>query len=521
MLIPPILFSASFTIDFHAFCRLFFQIFLLAVPGVIISALLIATSLIVLLPSDWNFESAMLLGSMLAATDPVSVVTLLKEVGAPYRLTVLIEGESLVNDGIAYALFVILLAQVSGESNLDIGQTIGTIVYVVVVGATIGIFGGIVTIRLMVYIWNDATMEISLTVIMTWGVFLLGDVFGASGVLAVVAYGLTFASRSISHVSGEVKVAMRQVWTFLEFVATSLIFFYSGVISAFSIVGNKDDGFLGWQYILYVLVLYIFVFIIRFVMVGMFYWILKKTGYGMDWRRALILSWSGLRGALGLIAAVEVAEFRSCEDEDPFPQECIEARLQSQIIFAMSEIVVLSILINGVTMQWLVAKLELAKRSNTARKTFEYNLSALNDIVGQQIADAKMDSDISGADFEMVWSFMPALSISRSEYRGGTNVHGKATDRLTYIENEEISNAPIKQGIVFNPVKNTKEAAVETRYRFLLFVKARYFHRFETGSCGSWPTLRILNEAVATSMDRLAEPLHEWDLLETYCHLGD
>lgn len=532
LFLPPLLFASASTVDFHIFSRIAFQATLLALPGVLLSAALTALSLVAFFPSDWTFTTGMMFGSILAATDPVAVVALLKELGAPPNFSVLVEGESLLNDGVAYALFLLFLSYVTLESVPSVGGMIYLIAFSVTIGVFIGVLTGVFSLKLMGYIWNDPALEICLTIIMTWGVFLLGDALGASGVLAVVAFGLTFASQSMSYLSHEVQHAMHEVWELLEFMANTLVFVYSGLVCASSIAG--DEQFLGWDYLGNLFLLYVVINLVRFFVVAVFYVPLKNSGYGMDYGRAFLISWSGLRGAVGLVAAIEVSERPSCPGPETIGHAsgnstaatsesymvigCVDQKLKDMVLFYMAGIVVLTILINGTSTQWVIAKLGITKRSQTARKNFERSISLLNDLIGKDITAAKENPDTANADFNVVWSFMPVLSTGSIGQRAN---HGAAVDPMTFLHQKTKLNR--KENAMFSDdACGPEEAIAETRYRFLNFVKANYTLQFENGSCGSWPTLRILNESVSASLDDLSRPLNSWALLEKqYIHLHD
>jgi NhaP-type Na+/H+ or K+/H+ antiporter len=124
--LPPLIFESAFSIDWHIIKAEIVQILILAGPGLVINAFVTAAVMRFVLMYDgaFTFEAAVMFGALISATDPVAVVSLLKDLGASRTLSTLIEGESLINDGTAFVLFTITLDLVKGES-LDILEATG------------------------------------------------------------------------------------------------------------------------------------------------------------------------------------------------------------------------------------------------------------------------------------------------------------------------------------------------------------------------------------------------------------
>ena len=117
--LPPLIFESAFGAEWHVMLREFGQSLTLAFPGVLINTMLTAVFCVYAFPYSWTWAEAITFGSIVSATDPVAVVSILKELGASKRLATLIEGESLLNDGSAFVLYVIALQFVKGEDPLS------------------------------------------------------------------------------------------------------------------------------------------------------------------------------------------------------------------------------------------------------------------------------------------------------------------------------------------------------------------------------------------------------------------
>src|SRR6266545_2753407 len=186
LLVPPLVFEAAFHLNLDHLRRDFWLILLLALPGVILTTLLVGG--VVAWGTGLAIQTAMVFGALVSATDPVAVVALFRRLGVPRRLQVLLEGESLFNDGTAIVMFNLMLSiAVAGKFN-----AIGSIREFLTVGGggfLIGIALGIVFSRTIGRI-DDPLVETTLTTVLAFGSYLLAEYFHVSGVLAVVAAGI-------------------------------------------------------------------------------------------------------------------------------------------------------------------------------------------------------------------------------------------------------------------------------------------------------------------------------------------
>jgi CPA1 family monovalent cation:H+ antiporter len=241
-----------------------------------------------------GFKEALIFGAMISATDPVAVVALFRSLGVPKRLQVILEGESLFNDGTAIVVFNIVAAYaVSGHFNL--GSGILEFLLVSGGGILVGAACGIIVSQLIGRI-DNYLVETTLTTILAYGSYLIADMlFGVSGVLAVVAAGLAYGRLGSRGMSPTTRIVVFNFWEYAAFLANSFVFLIIGLQIAPRMLMDNAAA-IGWA-ILAVLTA-------RAVTVYGLAWI----GKGMTFQWKNVLFWSGLRGAISLALALSLAE---------------------------------------------------------------------------------------------------------------------------------------------------------------------------------------------------------------------
>ncbi|WP_170135026.1 cation:proton antiporter [Acuticoccus kandeliae] len=346
LLLPPLLFDAAFRIDARRMLDDAAPIFLLAVVAVCVSTFAIGFALAPL--GMQPLVICLLLGAIVSTTDPLAVLSIFRDVGAPARLVRIVEGESLWNDAAAIALFTILLTAAStGAGSFQEGLVVFFVSGVggLVVGAAMG-FGASSVIALTRH--HPAALT-SVTVALAYLSYIVCEsLLGISGAMAVVAAGLVTAGRAQSgrgpaawrHVSG--------IWDQLAFWSNSLVF----VFSAFMVptLLSRFDSSVG----IAVVVLVIAAFGARALVLWGFLPILQKAALAqhIGHRAKTLLWWGGLRGALTLVLALSVKEHASIS---PSAQEFVAVLATAFTLF--------TILVNGLTLRPLTRLLGLHRLS--------------------------------------------------------------------------------------------------------------------------------------------------------------
>ena len=231
LFVPPLVFEAAFHIEYRLLRESLIPILALAVPGVLITTVVVG--LLVSAGVSLPLTTGLVFGALISATDPVAVVALFRALGAPKRLTVLVEGESLFNDGTAIVVFNLALASAvsaatGGAGGFAVIPAVVDFIRVSAVGLGVGVGLGWITARLIARI-DDYLIETTLTTVLAFGSYLVAEQFHASGVLAVVAAGIVCGNVGPRGMSPTTRVVLYNFWEYLAFVANSLVFLLIGL----------------------------------------------------------------------------------------------------------------------------------------------------------------------------------------------------------------------------------------------------------------------------------------------------
>ena len=300
---------------------------------------------------EFTWEASLMFGSIVSATDPVAVVALLKELGASKRLATMIEGESLLNDGTAMVVFLVLIDLVEGNT-LTAGEIISMFVRLSAGGIILGLLGGVLLAAILARLHNDAVREMNATIFVSYLLFYVAEStpLHVSGILAIVALGLYMTTSGKTKISAESMHTVHGIWGYVGFVAETVIFIVSGVI-----MGERASTSNTITYIDYLKLLgvYVGLHFIRFFTIFVSWPLLRKIGYGMSFAQVVLCSYAGLRGAVGLSLALMVAGSTK-----------IPRQVQDIVLLHVAGVALLTLLINASTTGAVVKYLGLAKTSD-------------------------------------------------------------------------------------------------------------------------------------------------------------
>jgi CPA1 family monovalent cation:H+ antiporter len=301
--IPGLVFEASLAVDLAELRRRVIPISLLASLGVVLTVAAIGVLAHYGLGFSW--ASGMLLGAIVAATDPIAVVNLLRQVEAPKGLAAILEGESLFNDGTGVAIFAAVLATIlSGHpSFVDAGARF---VLTVAGGVALGVLVGTLGVFLLRLV-GEAELEIMITLVVAYGSYLAADLLHASGVVAVVSAGIVvarFGSRS-GRLHG---TQLLGFWNLLAFVLNAILFLLIG--TELPTKGLLAAGGL-------VLGAYLIMFVTRALPVYALLGLSDPAGTSIPWSWRHLTFWGGMRGALSVALALSVTGYAQVDPRVP------------------------------------------------------------------------------------------------------------------------------------------------------------------------------------------------------------
>ena len=293
--VPGLVFEASLALDLDEMWRRVVPISLLATLGVFLTVMLIGALAHYGLGLDW--ASGFLLGAIVAATDPIAVVQLLRQVGAPRGLEAILDGESLFNDGTGVAVFSAVLGTIlSGHpSAMDAGLRF---TYVTGVGGAIGLAAGAAAVVALRRV-REAELEILITLVLAYGAYLAADVVHASGVVSVVAAGIVVA-RYGSRTGRLQGTQLHGFWNLLAFVLNAILFLLVGV----ALPAQRLAAVAGLALGAYAIML-----VARAVPVYGLLGLAGVRGSSIPWSWKHMTMWGGLRGALSVALALSVATY--------------------------------------------------------------------------------------------------------------------------------------------------------------------------------------------------------------------
>jgi len=335
-LLPPLVFEAALQLDWRRFQKDLFLTLILAFAGVAIAGSVVGAGMHYV--AGWSWIGAGLFGTLIAATDPVSVIAAFREMKAEKRLSMVVESESLLNDGAAAVGFGILLAMAEGGAHDPV-----TIAWSFVLATGGGVLAGVVISGLALAIarkTDDYLVEMTLTTIAAYSSFLIAEHFHASGVIAALTAGLVVGGVSAKGIIADKdRPFVLAFWDYVAFLANSLVFILIGMNAA-----NQPLRELGSVVAITAIVV---VLIGRVVSVYPLALLFVRSRWRLPLPYQHVLFWGGLRGALALALALAVP---------------VSVPERSGIIVAAFLVVAFSILVQGLTMPWLLKHFGLTER---------------------------------------------------------------------------------------------------------------------------------------------------------------
>jgi CPA1 family monovalent cation:H+ antiporter len=344
--LPPLLYAAAYRTSWRQFTAHARPILVLAVVLVIVTAVTVAVAASVLRPS-LPVAAAVVLGALVSPPDPAAATTVAARLGLPQRLVTILEGEGLFNDVTALTLYqVMVFAVVTGS--LRATSALGLFGYSVVLAVLAGLGTGWVSSRLLDGL-PSGTVRAALSLLIPFGAYLPTAALHGSGVLAVLTTAL-YLGHTRAYADATSRVTGRTFWEVIELLVTCLTFGLVGLelVTVIRAVGNQAGRLLGFAGIICAVVIAVRVM-----------WLVPGTALARrrarpgsadeqvpgDWRGTVVVSWAGMRGVVTVASALAVP--RLTRAGTPFPG-------RDQIIFVAVAVVLVTLIVQGISLPWLI-----------------------------------------------------------------------------------------------------------------------------------------------------------------------
>lgn len=438
LFLPILIFDAAYELNLHIFKKTLANATLLAAPGLIICMLLTGALMMgvaTFIPGfeSWTWAFALMFGALISATDPVAVVALLHELKTSKRFSTLVDAESLLNDGTGIVCFMLFFgAYAAGETTH--ASPVITFIREVGLSTLLGFLLTRIVIWFITRINSEEMVQNSVIILAAYLTFILSQYYlGVSGVIALVAFGLTVTYVGKPRLKPQVNTFMEHFWELLTYIANTLIFILVGVV-----IAEKVD--FSWGALGVLILIYIALNLIRFAMIMLLYPVMKRLGYGLTRRESVILTWGGLRGALAMTLALMVS-YTPAIPED----------IRSQVLFFTAGIVTLTLCINATTMRALLNRLGLT-HVPSARTMLAYRIEkSIRDNSEKYLEGLKKRDALEGANWHKVESYMTAQPQEPAK-----NPQNKAMlpeIRLRVLDKEKaICREIYEEGVISKPV---------------------------------------------------------------------
>ncbi len=340
VLLPLLLFESAFHINFHQFRLQFKTITFLATFGLLVSIFAIAYFLV--LAIGYPIEMALLFGAIISATDPIAVISLFKTLGAPKRLGLVADGESMLNDATGVIAFKVVssfvLASTAFQSK-DLFDSVGTFAYTFVGSLIFGAIVGYIFSKIIERISNDRVIETTMTVAAALGSFVAAEhFFHFSGVISTVITGIVVGNLGKTKFSPGVREFVEEFWSYFAFLSVSLVFFFATFNLDFSIFTYNPQNIV---YAIIAVLLGRAISIYGSCLITNYIPLFKdEPNVPMNWQH--ILNWGGLRGVIPLVLVYSLPEDFAYRND--------------MLSFTMGAFL-FTLLINGLTIRTLLLKL--------------------------------------------------------------------------------------------------------------------------------------------------------------------
>lgn len=338
LLVPPLVFEAALRLSLKTLRKEALPILLLAVPGVLISTFIVGS--VVSLGAGIPFGFAVAFGALISATDPVAVIAFFRSLRVDKRLSILIEGESLLNDGVAVVMFTLALTSAAAIGPASSPTLLGSVVEFLRVaggGIVVGLLSGLLVAQIIGRL-DDRLVETTLSMALAVGSFVVAETVDVSGILAVLTAGLVIGTLDLKQLSPTTRITLYNFWDLLAFVANSVVFLIVGLqITLDRLAAHAGD----------VAIAVLAILVSRAIVVYSVSALSSRAVEPIPTKYRHVMFWGGLRGAVSLALALSLS--------GPFSED-----LQTMTF----GVVLFTLVVQGLSIEALIKRLGLANMTH-------------------------------------------------------------------------------------------------------------------------------------------------------------
>jgi len=345
LIVPALIFSAALGMKLNRFLSRITPILILAIPGLIIGTLI--TGYLVGALTPLAMGSAMIFGALISATDPVAVVAIFKEQKAPEDLAILVDGESLLNDGTSMVMFSVVCTVVLSHKALGLvtlSEAALQFCYIFFGGIATGVVTTLALYYLAFQGRKSPTVQIAISLLIAYVSFIVAEKMGVSGVMSTVAAAVAYRELYTGKKDMDMHIHIDYFWDFATFIANSSIFLLLGLSEEF-----LYETFDLYKHLLPSLAIVIAAVLIAriFVVFGSSIVANKFCKHKISMAKQIVMHWGGLRGALPLAMALSLTN-----------ADVGETNRQIIVLFTLV-IILFTLIVEGITIKPLMKKLKI------------------------------------------------------------------------------------------------------------------------------------------------------------------
>lgn len=493
--IPALVFETSFSTDWYTFKREIWQIIPLATSAVILSTLLTGFMLTHILEYNLSFSESMIIGTMLSSTDHVSIVAQLKEIHADSRFELLMQGETLLSEGTVMVLLYVFIAETAGSGSGNWYSSVGYFCRLFGGGVLLGAAFAVAVIFCLRKVVNDEVQETNLTFVTAYLLFFTaeGTMIHVSGTIATVTYGLIMSAWGKTVISPSVEEKIHSFWMLIGHNIEAIVFMLGGMLIGHQII---EDDSLGADDVGKLFECFIFIHLIRAIVIAVHFPILRKLGYGLTLKEAFVLVLAGLKGASSIMLTLLV-----------YYNHDLSKEVRDLSLFMTVWVSALSVFLDSLALKYTVKWLGMEKLSAVQENMMIQVTNQLIEKTTRKLNKMRKRDDMKLADWDSVIKKAGDRNII-------TKIFKSSIAGSKIIKNNKEATIPVllelyKEAVVVE----SDEVIKETRRRFLTALKGLYWHLFEEGQCLGSSALHLI-ESANRSLDKDSHHMSDFKFLK-------